>query len=194
MTGLDKIVNQINADADATCDRILKQSAERCADISEAAIQNAADIKSSGENKAKDSYNRIIARGHSSAEIEERKILLTARQKAVSDAVANTLSHLLSLSDSEYFELIYKLISTYSLNGDGVIRFNSRDFSRLPENFLSEANSFAKGNIQLSEEILNIDGGFVLSYGGVDVNCSISSLFSDNSEKISDAVAKILFY
>lgn len=193
MTGLEKIVNQIKADAEATCERILAQSAEKCSAISDAAHENVADIKAAGEVKARDCYDRIIARANSAAEIEQRKILLTARQKAVSDAVAYARNQLLHLSDNEYFDLIFKLISTYSLEGDGEISFNSNDLSRLPESFLSTANSFAKGNLSLSSEAVDIDGGFVLSYGGIDVNCSFKSLFSDNSEKISDAVAGILF-
>lgn len=193
MTGLEKIVNQINADADATCSRISDKCSEKCRDIEETARQNAADIKAKGDSEAIEKYKTIIARAHSSAEIEERKILLTARQKAVSDTVFKAREYLLNLSHECYFDLIYKLISAHSLEGEGVIRFNQKDLSRLPEDFLSSANSVAKGTLSLSDKSVAIDGGFILVYGGIDVNCSLESLFSSNEERISDAVAKILF-
>lgn len=193
MTGLEKIVNQINADTDVICKRIFAQRCEKCKSISESAYEKADLVKNSAEIKAREIYNEITTRAYSSAEIEKRKILLTARQKAIADGINNARTHILDLPDSEYFNFIYNLISAYSLNRVGLIRLNSRDLNRLTEDFTKTANSFTNGSLSLATLPVNIDGGFILSYDGIDVNCSLNSLFAGNIDRISDAVADILF-
>lgn len=193
MTGLDKIIAQINLDAQNTSDSIKAKSDAQCEKILSAAKAEAQSILKDGEAAAEKKYSDIIARANSAAELEERKISLYARQSVISTMISNARSNLINLPAEEYFELIYKMISKYSEKADGEICLNKTDLSRLPEDFESKANSASKGKLTLSKTPVSIDGGFILVYGGVDVNCSFSSLFSDNSEKISDAVAKLLF-
>lgn len=193
MTGLDKIIAQINLDAQNTCESIKTKSDSECEKLLGDAKTEAQSILKNGEVRAEKKYKDIITRANSAAELEERKIMLFARQSVISAMISNALKSLQGLPDDKYFELIYKLISKYSEKTDGEISLNSADLSRLPENFESKANSASKGKLTLSKTPVSIDGGFILAYGGVDVNCSFSSLFSDNNEKISDAVAKLLF-
>ena len=37
------------------------------------------------------------------------------------------------------------------------------------------------------------DGGFILSYGGVDQNCSVSALFEEGAETLQDKIQTLLF-
>ncbi len=193
MTGLDKIIAQIKLDGENTAEGIKAKSNAECEKLLADAQKDAEAILKSGEEKASKKYDDIIARANSQAELEERKIMLSARQSVISTMISSTLASLIALPEDKYFELILKMISKYSENSEGTISFNSADLARLPKDFESKANSVSKGKLKLSSDAVSIDGGFVLTYGGVDVNCSFSSLFSDNSEKISDAVAKLLF-
>lgn len=193
MTGLDKIIAQIKLDGENTAEGIKAKSNAECEKLLADAQKDAEAILKSGEEKASKKYDDIIARANSQAELEERKIMLSARQSVISTMISSTLASLIALPEDKYFELILKMISKYSENSEGTLSFNSADLARLPKDFESKANSVSKGKLKLSSDAVSIDGGFVLTYGGVDVNCSFSSLFSDNSEKISDAVAKLLF-
>lgn len=193
MTGLDKIIAQIKLDGENTAEGIKAKSNAECEKLLADAQKDAEAILKSGAEKASKKYDDIIARANSQAELEERKIMLSARQSVISTMISSTLASLIALPEDKYFELILKMISKYSENSEGTISFNSADLARLPKDFESKANSVSKGKLKLSSDAVSIDGGFVLTYGGVDVNCSFSSLFSDNSEKISDAVAKLLF-
>jgi len=193
MTGLDKIIAQIKLDGENTAEGIKAKSNAECEKLLADAQKDAEAILKSGEEKASKKYDDIIARANSQAELEERKIMLSARQSVICTMISSTLASLIALPEDKYFELILKMISKYSENSEGTISFNSADLARLPKDFESKANSVSKGKLKLSSDAVSIDGGFVLTYGGVDVNCSFSSLFSDNSEKISDAVAKLLF-
>lgn len=193
MTGLDKIIAQIKLDADNTVQSIRAKSDEKCIVLLANAQAEAQAILNDGEAMALKKQDDIIARANSTAELEERKIMLSARQSVISSMISNSLQSLQNFPDDKYFELIYKLISKYSEKADGVISLNAADLKRLPADFEAKANSASKGKLTLSSTPASIDSGFILVYGGVDVNCSFSSLFSDNSEKISDAVAKLLF-
>ncbi|MDO4419190.1 MAG: V-type ATP synthase subunit E [Ruminococcus sp.] len=193
MTGLEKIIYQIKLDADSTVQSIKAKCDNECALLlSDAEMQVKAILKD-GELKAEKKYNDIIARANSAAELEERKIILNSRQSVISYMVNEALQRLKSLPDDKYFELLLKMISKYSENADGVLSLGSADLNRLPADFEKKAIEASKGKLTLSKVPATIDSGFVLTYGGVDVNCSFSSLFLDNSEKISDAVAKLLF-
>ncbi len=193
MTGLDKIINQIQLDADNTTQGIKAKSEAQCTALLNEAEAEAQAILAKGKADADKKYNDIIKRAESAANLEERKITLLAKQDIIKSMISNTLKNILNLPEDQYFELIYKLIEKHSLNSEGVISFNKTDLSRLPADFAEKANLISKGKLSLSETSAEIDGGFILTYGGVDINCSISSLINDYSEKISDSVAQLLF-
>lgn len=193
MTGLDKITAQITIDSDKTVESIIASSEAQCRDILAKAEAEAQQILKSGETNAQRKADEIIRRAESSAELEQRKILLTTKQEVISSMVAASLETLRSLPEDEYFDIIYKMISKYKRSSQGQIFFNNSDLARLPKDFIGKLSELSEGNLTLSSDPVKIDGGFILSYGGIDVNCSFESLFSDNSEKISDAVAKLLF-
>ena len=193
MTGLEKIIDRIQHDADNTINGIRSKSEAQCKALLSEAESEVQVLLLKGKADADKKYNDIIARAQSAASLEERKIMLSAKQEIISTMISNTLNSLLNLPDDKYFTLIYKFIERYSLNSDGVISFNKADLKRLPADFADKANAVSKGVLTLGADPVEIDGGFILSSGGVDVNCSISSLINDNSEKISDSVAQLLF-
>lgn len=51
----------------------------------------------------------------------------------------------------------------------------------------------ANGKLTVSRETRDIDGGFVLSYGGIEENCSIEALFYAARERLQDRVQELLF-
>ena len=49
------------------------------------------------------------------------------------------------------------------------------------------------GEIKINEMPENIDGGFILTYGDIEENCTVKSLFMANSDKLKDVANKVLF-
>ena len=47
--------------------------------------------------------------------------------------------------------------------------------------------------LTVSSETRDIDGGFVLTYGGIEENCSFDALFDSAHEMLQDKVQEILF-
>ena len=45
----------------------------------------------------------------------------------------------------------------------------------------------------MSEKAKEMDGGFILVYGGVEENCTIRAMFDANRDHLSDKVHEVLF-
>lgn len=82
----------------------------------------------------------------------------------------------------------------YGQPGKGVMTLNARDLQRLPGEF-SEALAKAapQGDIEISPAPGAMEGGFVLTYGPVQVDCTFASLFQEAYEQLRDAAGAILF-
>ncbi len=193
MTGLDKIIAQIKADCDSVCADITSKADARCESIIREASNDAERIITDGKQKAQEIYDETLLRAKSSADLEIRSVILSAKQDIISSSLDEARKYLCKLPEEEYFDLIYKMISKYSEASEGEICLSKKDIDRLPANFLNRLSDVSKGSLSICREPVNIDGGFILIYGGIEVNCSFASLFSANSEAFSDEISKLLF-
>ena len=65
--------------------------------------------------------------------------------------------------------MIRKMLNSFTLASEGDIYFSSADLKRLPAGFEKEIEEIAAkkgGVLRLAKESKNIEGGFVLVYGG----------------------------
>ena len=53
--------------------------------------------------------------------------------------------------------------------------------------------SATNGKLKVSSEPKNIDGGFILAYGDIEINCSFDALISEKIDVIKDTLNKIIF-
>lgn len=66
----------------------------------------------------------------------------------------------------------------------------------MPKGFEQEIQKAAAekgGVLELSREARDIDGGFILVYGGIEENCTIKALFDAQRDELSDKVHGLLF-
>ncbi len=136
------------------------------------------------QKKAKEERKRIIAM----ARLEARNTILTAKQNQVEVVFKSVLQDLDSLSDSEYKELVKRLLRKAVKGGEEVI-VNERDRNRINASLLAEID----GSIALSNEIRDIDGGFILKTGRIETNNSFNSLISAVREEIEPKIVEVLF-
>ncbi len=193
MTGLEKILAQIKDDSDNLCADIKSKTQVQCDSIIKDAQNWAQIILKEGELQSQQIRNEIISRAKSAAELESRTVTLRKKQDIISTALDKAREHLCNLPDYEYFAVIYKMVSKYSEKTDGVICLSKKDIDRLPVDFLIQINKCSSGTLSLQKEPADINGGFILIYGGVEVNCSFRSVFSAQKELFSDEASKILF-
>lgn len=196
MTGLEKIIGQIKNDSEAAAAKVLAEANAKADQILNAARKQAEEecgvISQSSTAEAADR----LARAKSGAELKKRKKILAEKQILIGEIINKARVSLDYLPDTEYFGLILKMAVKFSLPQEGVILFSRRDLDRLPQGFEDTLNAAVgeKGaKLAISEETRNLDGGFVLVYGGVEENCSFTALFDSAQEVLQDKVHKLLF-
>ena len=193
MSGIDKIISQIESDTRAVCDDVVNKAQMKSERIITEAVDKAAAIKADSEKAIAARSADIVKRGESAASLEEMKILLSSKQNIISTMLSHGIDRLKSLPDSEYFDLILRMVKKYSLKEDGIIRFGKKDIARLPVNFINDIDSAANGRLTLSDEAADIDAGFILIYGGIEENCSFDAIFTGEEENLRDRASKLLF-
>ena len=193
MSGIDKIIGQIEQDTKAVCDDMIAKAEQKAGRIISEANGKAEAIRKAGEEKISAVVTDIERRGCSAAELEEKKILLFTKQDIISRMLNTAIELVKNLPDDEYFTLILKMVEKYSLPQDGTVRFGKKDLDRMPKGFIDSVNRSSKGKLTLSDEPAVIDAGFVLIYGGIDENCSFDAIFAGESETLNDKAGRLLF-
>lgn len=195
MAGLDKILEDIRSESAAAIASVAGEAqAERDKALSAAKKEADAQVQKILSH-AKSQADDLIARADSAAQLQRRRLLLETKQELITSVIKQAKQFILDLPDSEYFDLILKLISSNALMKEGEICFNRKDFARLPKDFAAKLVAAlpdgAKLNVSKSEA--DIDGGFVLKYDGIEQNLSLDEIFEENRDRMTDAAGKILF-
>ena len=196
MTGLEKIISQIEEEARLSAEEIIKTAEDRAAEICAQAQETCRTLSQEAGVQAEAIREDILKKSRSAAQMERKKKLLAAKQQVIGQIIDQARDRLLALPDQEYFELIVKLAGEYAQSGDGEIRFNERYKNRLPQDFeqaICQAAARRGGSLALSQKTSDIDGGFVLVYGGIEENCSFEAMFAAQREKLQDQVHAFLF-
>lgn len=194
MNGIEKLTQQINADAQVEIDNILaaaKAEADAVtADYAQRAEKAVTDIASKGEAAAAQREERLI----SMAAMEGRKALLSAKQEMVSKAFDLALDKLCTLPEEEYVALLTKLALSAVVTGQEQLIFSQKDRTRVGKAVVTAVNeALPNGRLTLSEQTRPMRGGFILSDGDVEVNCAFETLVRLQRGDISSEVADVLF-
>ena len=196
MAGLDKIISQINEESQKAAERITSearaQADEILAEARKEAERECADI----DRRSRQSVANLLERGRSSAELKKRGSLLAEKQRLIGEVIARAKAELKSMDGDAYFEMILKLAVKSAQPGKGELLLSGKDLVRVPEGFEDKLNAALKdksAQLHISGDTRDIDGGFVLTYGGIEENCSIDALFDSAHELLQDKVQEILF-
>jgi len=197
MTGLEKILKSIEADATTNAEAVIAEARREAEEITCAAKAEAE--KKCAEIAIKSDMDRtaVLNRAESAAELMEKKIILDAKQQIINDIINKAKNSLANLSDSEYVEVLILMVKKYAHNKSGKIQFSLADKKRLTKDFdalLQKVLSEKEGaSLTVSEDAAKVDGGFLLIYGDIEENCSFEALFNASKEELQDKVNALLF-
>ena len=196
MAGLDNIVSEILAEANAAAENVRQAAQREAEEIAKAAAAQSRQECEALEAKAGQARDTEAARTKSSADLQRRQRLLAAKQEIIAGVIDKAYAEIFRLDDAAYFELVKKMLGQYVLDKEGEICFNERDKKRLPKDFADVVGEAAKakgGSLVLSDKVWKIDGGFVLIYGGIEENCSFEALFAAERDRLTDRVYQFVF-
>lgn len=196
MSGLDKIIGHIKDEAEQEVKSVLEAAkAEAEMQKRETEAKTAAECDRIAK-KSEAEVRGILERGESSAELRKKQILLRKKQELINETIERAKESLAGLDEKAYFDALRKLFEKNVLGREGEISFNQKDLGRLPAGLMDEFKKLAEakgGSLALSEKPADIDGGFILNYGGVEENCSFAALIDGSMELLQDKVQKVLF-
>lgn len=174
------MLDQAKAEASQFLDQAQEASNARCETILEESRRQAADIR-----------QRAQAQG----ELQRRRGLLAHKQLLLEQTAQAAREGILALPREEYFSLLVHLAARNAEPGEGVMFLSPKDLERLPQGFTHRLNAALPQGaaLEVSSAPRHMDGGFVLQYGDVEQNCSLSALFDELREGILDEAREALF-
>ena len=227
MEGIEKITAKIAEDAQAEVSRLMAETDEKVKAIQTSAAaqaqQEANEIVEKGRMAAAERLERL----GSAAQMERRKLELSAKQEVLGEAFDLALSKLCALPEKDYINLLTKLALEASSSGKERLIFSQKDRNKVGKQVVIAANEAlvkertpalpeevtkskvgafvdklvhstaaavtGAGMLTLAEETRDIQGGFIMVDGDVEINCAFETLVRLQREKLERKVADALF-
>lgn len=195
MNGIEKIIDRISGDAQREIDDVLAKAQAEAEEITaqyQAQAQaEAEDILARGERAALERSQRLA----SVAQLECRKAVLAAKQEIIEEAFQRAMEKLTQLPQEEYVALLASLAAQAAVKGNETLIFSVADRARVGKAVVVSANQKLgdRGQLTLSEQTRPMQGGFILSDGRVEVNCTFETLVRLQRSTLSTKVAEVLF-
>lgn len=221
MVGLEKITSRIIADAKADAEKSIAAAEEQCRAIKADCDARIATMSAAIGDEAERDAENMISRAKSTAAMDKRNILMAAHSRLVDDAFAEAREKILNMSGKEYTAFVVSLLSAAffeqaetekknrELYGDeeaGEIAvyeviLNENDRAKFGRDIIGGAKNQLAGKVEhamveklaLSESTAEIDGGVILKYGDVEINCSLSVMLSGLRNELESEVCRVLF-
>ena len=198
MNGIEKLTERIAADTDRERQSILAGGKAQ-----------AAEIRASYEALAESEYAESVAKGKQDAaeriermgnvaQLEARKLRLSAKQEMLEKAFDLALKKLLDMPEAEYVDLLSKLAVAGSVTGREALILSVADRPRFGKKVVISANEKLEkagktAELTLAEESREFTGGLYIQDGKVETNCTFPTIVRMLKEQMSGQVAQILF-
>lgn len=221
MTGLEKITAKIISDAENDAKKTVDAAVSEGQRIEREFLERAARARDDMVSYAESEASNRIARIKSAMALEQRNVVLAAKSELIDEAFALAKKDIAEMDGKKYIELISDILSSVMLGQGKAVEAELRDYGDAEleavdkyevifnesdrEKYGAAIVDAAKINITghngkpyadklvLSEKTADIDGGFILSYGDVSVNCSVSMLLANLRSSCEGIVYKTLF-
>ena len=212
MNGIEKITEKILGDAYVAAAETLNAADSEAGDLIAAAESRADAIRRTYDSRCADLNAELSSRAESVSESEFRNAELIARAKLVDRVFNEAKERLLSLDEKGYYTFLSKLLKNVAAERaeadkaiaagndeyddfDGYeLQLNPADRARFGDKLIdSLKGKIGKKPISVSDKDCDIDGGFILRWGQVDVNCSISRLIEGARDAHERDVCAILY-
>lgn len=190
---IENITGNILSDAKHIAEVSLLNADKSKNEIIDKAMNEAEAIKQAAADKASKDAESLKNRKVSAAELQGRKMILSAKQEAIKKSFDAALKKLKSMSEDKYIEFLTNQIIKIPYN-EGIIILNKQDRERIGEKLVKAVNEKLKAEkFTLSNENVNSSGGFVLKSGAIEVNSTFDTILDSMKDDLTNEVANILF-
>lgn len=198
MSNLDNLTSKIIKDAEVKKIEILNEATIKADEIVKKKIEEANKKASSILEKAEIESNTIKERIISKTDLEIRNKKLLAKQQVIEKVFEEAKKKLNSMSPEEFDKFVKNTILSLDIDGDEEIIINTKDREKLSDKFIVELNKLLVANGKLGKLKFNvksydIDGGFIISKNGIEINNSFEELVNSLKYELEYEVGKMLF-
>jgi V/A-type H+-transporting ATPase subunit E len=190
----DQVITKILSDARAQAEAIKKQAEEReageTAKLNEQLARFEQDTKILAEKAATDERSQRLA----VARMEAAKEYAATKASLLNEVFVQSRQKIEKLPDSEYRELMAKLMATAVETGEEKV-LPGKDDVRIDAQLVADVNARLqdKGKLTLSGEKQHFANGFLLLRGKVRTNVSVDVIVGQARKDLEIEVAKDLF-
>lgn len=193
MNGMEKITARMKEDAARSLSELNAQTEQELRRIREESAARAEKERETAGGHAHLAAQERYERLCSAAEMETRKLTLSAKQKVLAETYDRALEILCSMPHEEYLSLLVRLLKAAGGKGDEKIALSAKDRDEMGETLVERANKELNAHYTLAGEAADIRAGLVLISEECDVNCSFETLLALSREKAERGAAKLLF-
>ena len=192
----EQVVEKILSEANAEAEKIKASAGEKCADSETQLKSRLADYRKETEVLSREAAEDKRARVSAMAKMELRKEHLAAKIALLDEVFEKVRQRIKSLPDAEYADLTTALAVKAVQSGDEEVVIGKEE-KRINQELIKKINRKLgpgfKGNLHLAGDRADIDGGFILRRGKVQVNVSIEVLLAAARDKFEIELAEELF-
>ena len=193
MNGMEKITARMKEDAARSLSELNAQTEQELRRIREESAARAEKERETAGGHAHLAAQERYERLCSAAEMETRKLTLSAKQEVLAETYDRALEILCSMPREEYLSLLVHLLKAAGGKGDEKIALSAKDRDEMGETLVERANKELNAHYTLAGEAADIRAGLVLISEECDVNCSVEMLLALSREKTERGAAKLLF-
>ena len=183
----DKIIDDAKESAKAAIDAAREQADQIISEAREVAERERQALLSRAQKEAE----TVLSRANSSADLQHRNAMLSARSELIDDAFIRAKQTLLS-DPKTYGEVLCLLLkkALRDVPADAALQLilNETDRAAFGKSLIESVH-----RVTLSEQTVDMDGGFMLQYGDVTLNCSLTMLLEEVKTALEGEISRILF-
>jgi V/A-type H+-transporting ATPase subunit E len=192
----EQVVQKILSEAQAQADKITAEANAKVSEQQGQADKELGKYREETEQKAIAAGEDKLARMLASARMQISKQYLGAKVSLLNDVFQKARQQVKDLPNDQYEELVQQLMEKAIESGDEEVIIG-KDETRIDNGLVKRVNRKLgpgfKGNLQLANDTANIDGGFILRRGKIQVNVSLDVLMMQAREEMELELTQELF-
>jgi V/A-type H+-transporting ATPase subunit E len=198
MDALEKMEETILQEAQLKADGIIEAATRDAEKILQEARAEALRKREEKLAEAGEKAQENVRRTSTLADLDARRQLLAVKEELIKEAFSCAKRRLASLEPEVYHRYLKQALFDAASDSGGDVIMSERDRSAIGEKIVAEVNAeltkaSRKGRVRLADRSGDFIGGFVLSSGKVEVNCTFDAILAREYEALLIDVAGILF-
>ncbi len=190
MTSSEKILAGITAEAEETAKEIISAAEKKAEEIIANAVSEAEKQAETIAAEADKKAELTESTGNSAAQLVLRDARLTKKRELIEKALDEVIVGINNYDDKTYFDCLLRLVRYNAMSGKGEMLLSTRDLSRDKGDFVKALEELS---VTVSDTPIDINGGFILKYGDIIINCELSAVMREKRDEITDSLNTALF-